>query len=102
MDSDEEDEKGGKERGKKSGSIRTLDDKMKVEIDWPYLHVRSGHNKNGMAYDSFTVDGFVKGFLLTILASKGERLRSQLYLEKLIYIQVYSLLFHKQSQIFHL
>ena len=58
MDSDEEDEKGVKARIKrnKSGCVRTLDNKVKVEIDWPHLHVRMGREQKVVVYDSLMVD----------------------------------------------
>ena len=52
-----------KQRGKKSGLQRTVEDQVVNEIDWPHLYIYRGQDKKPVHYADLTLAEFVFGYL---------------------------------------
>lgn len=71
-DSDNED--GDKKwlfRGKKSGRVRTADDRVVKQVQWPHFHVFKSGNAESVKYNDMTIAEFVYGFASQLLTENG-------------------------------
>ena len=55
-----------KQRGKKSGLSRTIEDQVIRDIDWPHLYVYRGTDRKPAQYNELTLAEFVHGYLSMI------------------------------------
>ena len=59
-------------KGKKSGFVRTHEDNVKVDIDWPHLHVRRVDLDKGLKYSNLAMGEFVFGYLEMLEITSSE------------------------------
>ena len=61
-----------KQRGKKSGLQRTVEDQVVNEIDWPHLYIYRGQDRKPTHYGELTLAEFVFGFLSMVDNPRNE------------------------------
>ena len=62
---------GTSSKGRKSGAVSVLTDKVKVVTDWPHYHVSRGVNLVPCSFDELSQDEFMLGYTRMVLDEKS-------------------------------
>ena len=97
-DSDDNGSDTTRTKGKKSGSVMTVTDKVTKTVDWPHMYVRrtAGGSRKGVTFAELRIEEFVFGFLKMIVAPKNKFDMPRM-IEMLTYIMQDSMEFSWQS-----